>query len=237
MVIGALLLVGLAPLCAAILGVQKNELRSAEPLDGLWTFVREQTNSDDVGLRNAWYAQDLRRFPNATVMPVPAAFNDMSAEAGLRDHVGWVWYQTSVIIQDRDMGQKLALRFGSVNYFAKVFFNSKEVGSHIGGHLPFEFDVSQIALFGRENKITVAVNNTLSWATIPQGDFNYMKDTSRNISGRNISRVPEGAFKNIGNFDFFNYAGILRSVYLLKLPQSHIVDVRILAEHMGKALQ
>ncbi|VDM66591.1 unnamed protein product [Strongylus vulgaris] len=184
-------------------------------------------------MKNAWYALDLRKFTNATVMPVPAAYNDMSADAELRDHVGWVWYQTMVIIPERDMGQHIALRFGSANYFAKVYFNNKEVGSHVGGHLPFEFDVTQVALFGRENKITVAVNNTLSWSTIPPGDFNYARDTTRTIGGKNMSRTPEGAFKNVGNFDFFNYAGLLRPVYMLKLPQSHIVDIRILAEHLG----
>ncbi|KAK6031048.1 glycosyl hydrolase family 2, sugar binding domain protein [Ostertagia ostertagi] len=170
---------------------------------------------------------------NATVMPVPAAYNDLSASADLRDHIGWVWYQTLVIISDRDRGQRIALRFGSVNYYAKVFFNSQEVGSHVGGHLPFQFDVTRLVKFGAVNKITVAVNNTLSWSTIPQGDFNYMKDTTRFIDGKNISRTPNGAFKNVGNFDFFNYAGILRSVYLVKLPPSHIVDVWIIAEHLG----
>ncbi|XGW20277.1 hypothetical protein V3C99_003803 [Haemonchus contortus] len=233
MIAKALIVIALAPSCAAILAVQKNELRSADTLDGLWTFVREQSNSDDVGLNSSWHTMDLTKFANATVMPVPAAYNDMSASADLRDHVGWVWYQTMVIIPERDAGQRLVLRFGSVNYYAKVFFNSKEVGSHVGGHLPFEFDVTNVAKLGAINKITVAVNNTLSWSTIPQGDFNYMKDSTRNVGGRNISRTPDGAFKNIGNFDFFNYAGILRPVYLMKLPPSHIVDVWIIAEHLG----
>lgn len=26
-------------------------------------------------------------------MPVPSAFNDITMERSLRDHVGWVWYQ------------------------------------------------------------------------------------------------------------------------------------------------
>ncbi|VDM77761.1 unnamed protein product, partial [Strongylus vulgaris] len=128
----------------------KNERRWADSLDGLWTFVREQSNSDDVGIRNEWYKKDLKTFKavivrqdkqrlkeekcrhwvghnrilallqNATVMPVPAAYNDMSADAELRDHVGWVWYQTMVFIPETDKGQHLALRFGSANYFAKV---------------------------------------------------------------------------------------------------------------------
>ncbi|KAK5964938.1 Beta-glucuronidase [Trichostrongylus colubriformis] len=233
MIATALIVTALAPLCEAILAVQKNELRSADTLDGLWTFVREQTNSKDVGMNSSWYVLDLSKFANATAMPVPVAYNDLSADADLRDHVGWVWYQKTVIVPERDMGQHIMLRFGSVNYYAKVFFNSKEIGSHVGGHLPFEFDVTELVKFGAVNKITVAVNNTLSWSTIPQGDFNYAKDTTRLIFGRNISRTPEGAFKNIGNFDFFNYAGILRSVYLLKIPPSHIVDVWIIAEHLG----
>ncbi|PIO61134.1 glycosyl hydrolase family 2, sugar binding domain protein, partial [Teladorsagia circumcincta] len=176
MIATALIVIALAPSCVAILAVQKNELRSADTLDGLWTFVREQTNSADVGMNSSWYAMDLAKF---------------------------------------------------------AFFNSQEVGSHVGGHLPFQFDVTRLVKFGTMNKVTVAVNNTLSWSTIPQGDFNYMKDTTRFIDGRNISRTPNGAFKNVGNFDFFNYAGILRSVYLVKLPPSHIVDVWIIAEHLG----
>ncbi|WKX91034.1 hypothetical protein Q1695_009680 [Nippostrongylus brasiliensis] len=223
----------LLPFSAAILAVQSIKISWCNTLDGLWTFVTEPSNSDDVGMKASWFAMDLAKLPNATVMPVPAAFNDLSASAALRDHVGWVWYQTTVILPERDFGQRIILRFGSVNYYAKVYFNSQEVGSHIGGHLPFQFDVTQISKFGATNKITVAVNNTLSWSTIPQGDFNYMRDTTRNIGGVNMSRTPDGAFKNIGNFDFFNYAGILRSVHLLKLPQSHIVDVQIFAEHQG----
>ncbi|KHJ80739.1 glycosyl hydrolase family 2, sugar binding domain protein [Oesophagostomum dentatum] len=119
-------------------------------------------------------------------MPVPAAYNDMSADAGLRDHVGWVWYQTSVTVQYRDIGQKFVLRFGSVNYYAKVFFNGKRVGTHVGGHLPFECEVTDRVKFGVENNITVAVNNTLSNATIPQGEFEYVDPQTVNIEGRNV---------------------------------------------------
>uniref|UniRef100_A0A158P760 Beta-glucuronidase n=1 Tax=Angiostrongylus cantonensis TaxID=6313 RepID=A0A158P760_ANGCA len=219
-------------LCLAF-STHKNEIRTFDLLDGLWTFVKEPTNSDDVGLKQLWYTMNLSKFLNATMMPVPSAYNDLSASAELRDHVGWVWYQTTIIVRKRDIGERIVLRFGSVNYYAKVYFNAKEIGSHVGGHLPFEFDVTSLTVFGVENRITVAVNNTLSWFTIPQGDFIYMADSTRNVKGRNISRTPDGAFKNIGNFDFFNYAGILRSVYLLKLPQSYIVDIRINAEHLG----
>ncbi|KAJ1363600.1 hypothetical protein KIN20_023497 [Parelaphostrongylus tenuis] len=229
----AFFVISVTPLCAAILAVQKNEARTADLLDGLWTFVMEPKNSDDVGLSQQWYTMDLSKFSNATVMPVPSAYNDLSTSDKLRDHVGWVWYQTTAIIREHDIADRIVLRFGSVNYYAIVYINEKEVGSHVGGHLPFEFDVTSLTVFGGENRITVAVNNTLSWSTIPQGDFNYMDDSTRTINGNNISRTPNGAFKNIGNFDFFHYAGILRSVHLLKLPHIYIVDIRIDAEHLG----
>lgn len=99
--------------------------------------------------------------------------------------------------------------------------------------MPFEVDVTSKIKFGAENKFTVAVNNTLSWSTIPQGDFNYQKMAPRNISGRILSRLPEGAVKNIGNFDFFNYAGILRSVQLAKIPSVYIQNINIVADHTG----
>ncbi|CAD6186220.1 unnamed protein product [Caenorhabditis auriculariae] len=217
----------------AILAVQKNEIRTYDVLDGLWTFVSETTNSGDVGLQNQWNAADLAYFDNATVMPVPSAYNDLGTSSQLRDHVGWVWYEKKEVIPLRDSTLRHFLRFGSVNYFAVVFVNSQKVATHTGGHLPFEIDVTSKLRFGAENKITVAVNNTLSWATIPQGDFNYMKSTDRNVTGRILSRTPAGAFKDIGNFDFFNYAGILRSVHLVKLPAVYIQNIHIVADHTG----
>lgn len=53
-------------------------------------------------------------------MPVPSAYNDLDAHASLRDHVGWVWYQTEYRLSQRDVGARAVLRFGSVQYYAIV---------------------------------------------------------------------------------------------------------------------
>ena len=38
-------------------------------------------------------------FPNFIDMPVPASYNDITTDAKeLRDHVGWVWYETDAVI-------------------------------------------------------------------------------------------------------------------------------------------
>ncbi|KAH7701904.1 glycosyl hydrolase family 2, partial [Aphelenchoides avenae] len=151
---------------SGILFVQRNEARGFDSLDGLWTFVREPFNSHGLGFQHKWHTLDISTFENATVMPVPSAFNDIDAHASLRDHVGWVWYQTEYRVNKRDFGSRTFLRFGSVQYYAVVFVNGRLVTSHVGGHLPFEAEVSLLHP-GQPNRITVAVNNTLSATTVP----------------------------------------------------------------------
>uniref|UniRef100_A0A8R1IUG5 Beta-glucuronidase n=1 Tax=Caenorhabditis japonica TaxID=281687 RepID=A0A8R1IUG5_CAEJA len=103
-----------------LLYVQKNEIRSVDTLDGLWTFVREPHNGGDVGIVNGWKGKDLAKFENSTVMPVPSSYNDLGTSSELRDHIGWVWYQKKEFIPLRDSNMRHVLRFGSVNYFAVV---------------------------------------------------------------------------------------------------------------------
>lgn len=131
------LLVHISPL-AALLHIQKNEIRTFDSLDGLWTFVREPHNGGDVGIENLWNTLDLSKFDvsfgnqdasdikvqNATVMPVPAAYNDLGTSSELRDHIGWVWYEKKEFVPLRDKNMRHVLRFGSVNYFAVVVSSS-----------------------------------------------------------------------------------------------------------------
>lgn len=49
--------------------------------------------------------------------------------------------------------------------------------NHTSGHLPFAADVTGKLRSG-PNVLTVAVNNTLSHATIPSADFTYKTDTT-----------------------------------------------------------
>uniref|UniRef100_A0A1I8C234 Beta-glucuronidase n=1 Tax=Meloidogyne hapla TaxID=6305 RepID=A0A1I8C234_MELHA len=161
-------------------------------------------------------------------MPVPAAFNDLSFERDLQNHVGWVWYQrhyflpSTIINQNNHQNNqpRSFLHFGSVQYFAVVFLNGKEIGRHVGGHLPFQFEAQLIQYF--PNLITVAVNNTLSNYTIPPGDFNIINLSS---GSKIIQQTP--------NFDFFNYAGILRPVQIWHLPQIFINEFKINADYYG----
>ncbi|VDP23480.1 unnamed protein product, partial [Onchocerca flexuosa] len=197
-------------------------------------FVREEKNSPSVGIKRNWHLYDLSqfkvdlltsgKFQNATVMPVPSAYNDLTTDREVREHVGWVWYQRKFFVSVRDKYYRHFVRFSSVQYYAVVFINDKIIGIHVGGHLPFEIDITNHVLFDDENRLTVAVNNTLTSETIPSGEFQYIQ---KQHGGR--KQYSDGFFKQTWNFDFFNYAGILRPVYITRKSFAYIDDISIKA--------
>jgi hypothetical protein len=82
--------------------------------------------------------------------------------------------------------QVALLRFGAVDYFAEVFVNGQTAGSHEGGYLPFELDVTSLLRPG-ENQIAVrvvdpgakpAVVEGINYAEIPHGKQNWYVQTS-----------------------------------------------------------
>lgn len=99
---------------------QESETRDIKDLSGLWWFVAEPKNSPGYGIQNNWWNVSLSTFDNATKIPVPSSFNELTQSKDLREHVGWVWYQRQVYVSPKWATTRVNLRFGSVNYFASV---------------------------------------------------------------------------------------------------------------------
>lgn len=73
----------------------------------------------------------------------------------------------------------IVLRLASCHYYCMVWLNGKLLGYHESGHLPFEFDISQIVSTNNGSSlfnIKVAVNNTLDMNTIPPAGLFYGTD-------------------------------------------------------------
>ena len=177
---------------------------------------------------------------------MPSSFNDVTTNRTLRDYVGWAWYQrqfftpsnwlryqSDSIGQSRrkphfnsDTDKTIILRFDSVHYFATVYLNGINVANHTGGHLPFAIDVTGVIKCPGPNLLTVAVNNTLTSTTVPQGTVSYKTDTTR---------YPPNFYEFTPNFDFFNYAGIERPVHLYAVPSVHISDISVSTRLINKA--
>lgn len=190
------------------------ELQVAGTREGGYTLCGEQTASAIPSRTNSGPTLD---------MPVPSSFNDVGQDGQLRSFVGWVWYEREITLPQRwteDLGTRVVLRIGSAHYYAIVWVNGVHVVEHEGGHLPFEADISKLVQSGPLSscRITIAINNTLSPHTLPPGTILYKTDPSM---------YPKGYFVQNTKFDFFNYAGLHRSVVLYTTPTTYIDDITV----------
>ena len=87
------------------------------------------------------------------------------------------------------------LQFEAVNYHTSVFLNGQAVGEHWGGFTPFAFDVTDLLREGR-NSLVVAVDAVRTDVSIPPS-----------------------------RYDWQNFAGITRQVYLASVPETRIDEV------------
>ncbi|XP_021710750.1 beta-glucuronidase isoform X1 [Aedes aegypti] len=222
-VFGAMFSNGNESLSEGLLYPRESETREVKKLDGMWNFVRSDSNNPSQGLREKWFSDDLSRFKPTIQMPVPSSYNDVTEDASLRDHVGTVWYDRKFFVPKSwgSQDQRVFVRFGSVHYDTIVWINGIQVAKHEIGHLPFEADISTELKYGAENRITVLCDNVLLQVTVPQG-----KVQNQPVDG-GVELVQTYTF------DFFNYAGIHRSVMLYTVPRVFIRDVVVNTDLVG----
>uniref|UniRef100_A0A2K5R7X3 Glucuronidase beta n=1 Tax=Cebus imitator TaxID=2715852 RepID=A0A2K5R7X3_CEBIM len=198
--------------------------RERKSLDGLWSFRADFSDTRRRGFEEQWYRRPLRESGPTLDMPVPSSFNDISQDWRLRHFVGWVWYEREVTLPERwtqDLRTRVVLRIGSAHSYAIVWVNGVNTLEHEGGYLPFEVDISSLVQVGPLSshlRVTIAINNTLTPSTLPPGTIRYMTDASR---------YPKGYFVQNTDFDFFNYAGLQRSVLLYTTPTTYIDDITV----------
>ncbi|KAL6258720.1 hypothetical protein P5V15_010670 [Pogonomyrmex californicus] len=194
---------------------RESESREVRSLDGLWDFVVSPEGDALKGYTERWFTDDLSKVGEMMKMPVPSSYNDITTSRNLRDHVGGVWYQKTFFVPSSWSNQRVFVRFGSVHYLAQVWVNSDVVTNHEMGHLPFEVEISSHLIFGGKNRITVAVDNTLLQTSVPQGKI--------------VEMATDNGTKHLQTytFDFFNYAGIHRSVLLYTAPRVYIEDITV----------
>ncbi|KAF5306783.1 hypothetical protein FQA39_LY00013 [Lamprigera yunnana] len=202
---------------------QESETREVLRLDGLWNFVVAPPLDPFIGTREQWYNTDLSKLKNVFLykMPVPASYNDITTDIKVRDHVGVVWYDRTFFLPQTWNVKRTFLRFSAVHYAARVWINGKYAIQHEIGHLPFETEISLLLNFGTINRVTVLCNNTLSNFTIPQG---YVEEVDDDY-GKTLMQYY--------TFDFFNYAGIHRTVYLYTTPLTYISDIIVTTNIIG----
>ena len=102
-----------------------------------------------------------------------------------------------------DGSGRLILHFGAADQIAAVFINGRKVGTHVGGYLPFEFDITDL-VHGGENDIEVQITDCLD---------------------RNIPYGKQS--KKRGGMWYTAISGLWQSVWLERIPENAITELTI----------
>jgi beta-glucuronidase len=193
---------------------QNNLYRQFIDLSGLWGF---RLDPENFGLEQGW----AHGFEGSRLIAVPASWNDQFEDG--RDFLGPAWYQTHFHLPWGYNFKHLFLRFGSVNYIAQAWLNGHELGVHEGGHLPFQFEVTD-QIHPTDNLLVVRVDGNLAFDRVPPGNVTGDPDDFFGSHGSNFPQT---------NFDFFPYCGIHRPVLLYAIPECAIQDLTVNTQIKG----
>jgi len=97
---------------------------------------------------------------------------------------------------------RVLLQFGAVDQICEIYLNKYYVGKHIGGYLPFTFDISLFVK--KENHLTIIVQDQLNTL------YPYGKQTKQ----------PKGMW-------YKAVSGIWQTVWLESVPENYIKDIKI----------
>jgi beta-glucuronidase len=185
--------------------------RITSNLSGLWRF---KLDPKDAGERAGWANGLTATRP----IPVPCSWNDLFDDA--KRYTDTAWYETDINVDAAWAGRTLILRFGSAVYRAKAWLNGRLLGEHIGGHLPFAFDITGAARTGASNRLVVMVENKLTVDRVPA------------IPDPHRYRLHTQHFPQT-TYDFFPYSGLHRPVLLAVLPTTHVHSVQVVTTTSG----
>ncbi len=189
------------------------ESRMTFDLNGIWNF--RLIKNDEI--EDMIFNSNNKFIP----MPVPSSYNDIYESREFSDHVGDMLYERSFLINRQMLQDRLLLRFGSVTHNCSVYINHKKIGTHRGGFLPFEFDITEYVDYGK-NIVSVIVSSVVDYTTLPAG----------RLVKKEYPGIGSKLF-NFPNFDFYNYTGIMRPVCLYTVPKDHITAIALNGDSKG----
>lgn len=171
--------------------------------------------------RNRW--KNLNGFWNYSILPVGSPtpvdyqgeilvpFAVESSLSGVGKMVGKeneLWYKSEFDIPDDWSGDDVLLHFGAVDWKADVWVNGVKVGSHTGGYVPFEFNITPALNRDGKNVLVVRV-----W-----------DPTDKGFQPRGKQVVKPGGIW------YTPVTGIWQTVWLEPVAKSHISNLKILPD-------
>ena len=177
-------------------------------LNGVWEFEMDMGNS---GLSRG--VQNKEKLDGTILVPF-CPESDLSG-VGYKDFIPAVWYKRTFTLPEEAKGKHVLLNFGAVDYFATVFVNGKQVGTHKGGYISFSLDITE-AIQDGENTLVV-----------------YAQDDTRSPHQPTGKQSPK--FESHGCF-YTRTTGIWQTVWLEWVDETHIDKVLITPHYQDCAV-
>ena len=157
-------------------------------LNGEWDlYVKDATSTTSLGKINVPFTPETR-------------LSGINREK--KDGEAYI-YRKKLSFDDGFIKGRVILHFGAVDQICSLFINNKHIGDHVGGYLPFSFDITDYIVPG-ENLITVQVIDELN------KELAYGKQR-----------------KDRGGMWYTPTSGIWQTVWCESVPKNYIKGIRV----------
>lgn len=157
-------------------------------LNGPWQF---QFDANNAGLGEKWFSSK-ENFADMILVPFPWG----SPLSRVADKAPVAWYARAVEVPETWRGQRVFLVIGACDWETQAWLDGEPIGTHRGGYIPFEFELTPRLKPGQAHKLVLRVD-----------------DSAR-------------AFKLEGKQGYGNARGIWQTVYLEARPELHLQTVQ-----------
>ncbi|MBS1928903.1 MAG: beta-galactosidase [Bacteroidetes bacterium] len=138
-------------------------------LNQKWQF---SIDSNGIGIKDEWFEKTL---PQSNTVNLPHTWNIDSLN---QNYYGWAWYQKEMTIPPFWKNKNTVLEFGAINHTSIIYLNGKKISETTGnGFNKISINLSGKLAYGKQNRITVAVNNDFGKNKVPYGSsFDWPND-------------------------------------------------------------
>lgn len=143
--------------------------RDTIALNDDWQF---RIDKESKGMNERWFQNTLS---GARVVKLPHTWN---IEKDIQNHYGWAWYQKKINVPSSWKNKQVVLNFGAINHTSYIYINGKKIEENIGdGFNKLFINLDGNINYGKENIITVAVNNDYGKNKVPfSNSFDWPND-------------------------------------------------------------
>jgi len=120
-------------------------------LNGQWSF---EFDPENIGQRDDW-ADGQKKLTRRITVPFPWG----SELSGLEDEADIGWYQRTIVVNPTWGNKRIYLKIGASDWETTVWLDGHEVGSHQGGYVPFEFELTDLVTLGESHSLVIRVDD------------------------------------------------------------------------------